>query len=1672
MKTNITSIKLWIVILFTLSFQMIMAQFVGLGPAGSSTYNANSDKSNGTGQIHCIAFHPNYPTTNLIFAGTPYGGLFKSTDGANTWVQVSYFNTQEVTSVNAVAISYIGGVTTVYVATGSSNKHHPWVPSCGIYKSTDMGNNFSPVTNFNNLNGGFTFAKQKLTTGIALHPTNPNKYFVASSDGLYRTTDGGNSWQPVLTEFEPPADYLTNYNDIETPGIWSVHYSPNDTNVVYASGLNVYKSLTGGSANSFSTLTNTHFDANAPLSQSSGLPSINLLRRNMDIEVFNNTGDDNLYCTAVAAYSTSGIDLNYYYRVYYHDGISWQVCSTNGLLDQGNNNGGAAIDYLKMDAKPNAPGTIITGRTETRISYNYGNSWQVLTGYNTNAHCDIHAIRYEPNGTFALIGTDGGIYRYTVSPHAIVEKNNGLSVSTIWDMATSPTKKNHLSIGKQDNNYDYFNGTNWVQLGGGGDGYAPTWWDLSESNKFFYSINGEVDEYDISSATGSCVNVGNCADRDNADPCNNNGLSQIYQHPMPQFIDRFIARKELDGQTEIYFSNNPQHSRYYDVLDRINEPNVASIGGMLIPKSDPERLYVFTNVWGFWNNSILRKYNLNNYNLNDYQSNANFGTSDCNVPFTCNGSCFTDLKYLFPVLNATKFDQCKGFFYPTGVAVSSSNALNLWVSVGYNDKYFGLTQYTNNCNEAYRYRLMKSTDGGVNWSKDDVGLPAFPITQVVYVDGSNDALFCATANGRVFYKNAGLSSWQEVDVNLPRCMITKLEINYCTKRLYVATFGRGVFYLDLNTYAPHSAQVLNITSNTTWGNNYYDIGGDIVVKAGNTLSLSSTIVNMCKGCRITVEPTAKLFVTGSKITNSCGEAWYGIEVWGNNTKRQVRTDSVEAGTIGDQGICVITSTSTVEFMSDGIISGKRINALSYDLPKSGGQIIANGSSFKNNVISIDYAKYTPPADPSNPLGYSKTKIYNCVFDNNTIGLNKHIGMWGVRGVAIEGNTFDNNTSTTTYLPDNRGRGIFAQDAEFIALKNTLTQNINKFKNLTYGVRIEISSTMNYPIGSFVGTRINQAEFTNNKFGLYMQGTAFSKITQNTFTVPALTVGDLKSYGMYVQGSTLYKVQENVLSVPTQSSTALSYGILVNNNHSNGDFIRKNTTTNLRYGVVAVGQNSTGTVGGSGLEFKCNILNDSRKFDSWITENNVNGAVTVGSIRSNQGSCNGSNVFSPSNNDFDFQNLVTPIPELQLARNQQTLTYNYHSPINTTRFTPFYTQLVNTIGVIPCAISGWNYAAGCTTEIAPLDYQPAFKQEEEGVYGYQPALLNEWNNEINVLRHSIDGGDKEALKQEIEQANAFSIEDVYAELIAKEAISEEVLKKAIDNQFAEYGLEYLKDLIIKNSGLSDSVEDLLIARQLPYTNTDISEMEAEQNKLSPEDQKLSAIAVKEQDMEQALLQWAYQYAADGKADSAAAMLQLAETESMKGYRMFAHLNWGQLNEAKNTAESLKQNGLKSYLGLLQDLQAQSKDWKQATPSQIQELWSLYNAGGLGSNYAKAALALATDTSLAPYLPNEDVWSGKTEAPNKWRQMRTVNHATLSLNPNPANTELTLSYALEENTSLEISIADASGKTVYEITAQGSSIQQAINTAQWPNGIYMLKAVDSFGQKQYRKFSVQH
>jgi hypothetical protein len=1612
-------------------FAISSAQFVSLGPVGSSTYNANNSKANGTGQIHCIAFHPNYPTTNFILTSTPFGGLWKSTDGGSTWAVVDAVQHLETNSVNEITISYIGSTTTIYIATGSSNTHYPYIPSCGLYKSTDLGNTFTAVPNFNTLGTGFTFHKRKLITKIAVHPTNPDIVFVATSDGLYKSTNAtsaGATWQLVLTENEPQPDWNTNWLEPEVPGIWSVQFSPNNSNTIYASGQNIYKSTSSGNSGTFSIMTNTTFD-----NHFSGTP-YQIKQRNMNLRVINNSGTDNIYCTAFGYYyipNTNPETNQIFYGVYRHNGTSWSEILTGLTIP--------TVDRLKIDVRPGVPSEAIVGTTQTSRTTNSGSSWSTLTGYNSIAHADIHEIRYSPDGTIAFIGTDGGLYKYTVSSGVVTEANVGLSVSTITDLSSSPKKKNFLAIGKQDTNYDWYDGATWTQDGEGVDGYAPAWWDLTQDSKFYGSYNGDLKVRDVVANTKTTIN--------NSISCGY-PIAQLYQHPLPQFGDWFFA---LQGANQkVYFTNSSNHSTGYDLLENTNYPWVHSIKNFNIPKSDPNVMYATTNVFGFWNDAKLLKFRLNEFTLSP--------DANCSTEMTCNNpnGCFSELKYLD--------DACRNFFPATAVAVSSSNKDKIWVAIDWQLRYLTASQYPGSCGSTH-YKIRKTTNGGTNpadWVADDTGLPDYGITSLVYVDGSNDAMFCATANGRVFYKNAYLTSWQEVDVNFPRTAISKLEINYCTKRLYVATYGRGVFYLDLNTYTPHAAQSYDITTNTTWSSGYYDIGSNIVVKSGNTLTINGTntgtIVNMCKNCKIVVEKNARLLVTDAKLTNSCGELWAGIEVLGDNTQAQIAIDLLESSPYTNiQGACVVR-TSTLEFMDYGLRLGKHLYPGNNN--DAGGQLISDGSFFKNNVRAISTTAYTPPTDPANPLGAYKSKIKDTDFDNTTINLFKHVILSGVRGFSIEGCTFDNHISVATQPYSNRGYGIHALQGEFIALTNALSGRKNNFNNLTYGIKIDVGG-LSFPPGNTIGTKVNDAIFTNNKYGMYMASGTYARITNSTFNVPGLDDclvgggGDCKSYGLYLAASVTYKVQENTFNaIGSTLSICKTYGVLVNNAAANNEKIRSNTFNNMRYGLVGVGVNSNQIVNGTGLEFRCNTLNQSKAYDTWVTED----GTTQGSIKLNQGSGCSDNK-SPANNLFYQQS--STIPTFQLARNSNTLSYTYYSLTNSSNNT-FYPARTQTTYTIP--------VSSCNFPVPPSfnTYCP----DESDAGDYQPLLINQWNGQMLAMKSSIDGGNTAELKDMLNTATAYNIEEVFQTLNEKEAVSDEVLEKAIKSPVAEYGLEELKALIIKNSGLEEKHIDELVEAELPFSSTDIAEMEAAQNKISPEDEIKQAIALQEDEMNEKMVDWSQTYLEKGDADSAVLMLKLFENESTLNHLAAISLRSGNTADAKVALQKLGDADMVDFVNIVENMKAQGKDWKQTDETVKNALWAIYAKGGRAAIYASSVLAEVADTSLLPYIPDEENISGKTETVplNKWKLMKTVNSTAFSISPNPVSQLLSVLFQSKEAKFISITVSDISGSVVHSTIIRNPKSE--IDVSAWQNGVYIIRGTDDIGQKYFRKFNVMH
>jgi photosystem II stability/assembly factor-like uncharacterized protein len=122
------------------------------------------------------------------------GGLFKSADGGITWESV--FNHEPVSSIGAVAVAP-SDPNIVYAGTGEPNLRNDVAFGNGMWRSADAGKTWQHV----GLDASGAIAR------IAIDAADPNRVYVAvlgdvykasTERGIYRTTDGGKSWQRVL----------------------------------------------------------------------------------------------------------------------------------------------------------------------------------------------------------------------------------------------------------------------------------------------------------------------------------------------------------------------------------------------------------------------------------------------------------------------------------------------------------------------------------------------------------------------------------------------------------------------------------------------------------------------------------------------------------------------------------------------------------------------------------------------------------------------------------------------------------------------------------------------------------------------------------------------------------------------------------------------------------------------------------------------------------------------------------------------------------------------------------------------------------------------------------------------------------------------------------------------------------------------------------------------------------------------------------------------------------------------------------------------------------------------------------------------------------------------------------------------------------------------------------
>jgi Sortilin, neurotensin receptor 3, len=352
---------------------------------------------------------------NTVFAGAATGGVWKSTDGGVTFNSV--WSPSLTPSIGALAIS---GTGILYAGTGESNPGGGSVtfPGGGVFRSSDAGATWQSL----GLTGTDRIGR------IAIDPANSSRIFVAATGnlfvqggqrGLYRTVDGGVTWQLVLSGANPTTGAVdvaispTNPNRIYA-AMWDNHRQPNGR-VYGGPGSGIYRSLDGGA-----TWTRL----------AGGLPAASTNLGRMGVAVARSDAN-RLY--AIAS-DTSGDPIAFWTSN--NGGDTWTQIN-NATVSGSQSTFGWWFGRIWVDPA-NSRHVFVAG-VQLVESLDAGSTWRRSSSF----HADQHAMSWDPlSASRVYLGNDGGVYR---------SLSNG-SLTGTW---TKSVSQRHLqfytvAVSKQD----------------------------------------------------------------------------------------------------------------------------------------------------------------------------------------------------------------------------------------------------------------------------------------------------------------------------------------------------------------------------------------------------------------------------------------------------------------------------------------------------------------------------------------------------------------------------------------------------------------------------------------------------------------------------------------------------------------------------------------------------------------------------------------------------------------------------------------------------------------------------------------------------------------------------------------------------------------------------------------------------------------------------------------------------------------------------------------------------------------------------------------------------------------------------------------------------------------------------------------------------------------------
>jgi len=646
----------------------------------------------GLGRLNCVAFHPDDNST--IYVGAAGGGIWKTTDNGNNWTPIGDYNA--ALGVSDIIIQSGSGTEIIYLATGDRDASDTY--SVGVLKSIDGGVTWQTT--------GLDWQQNQYRLVNRLHQdiNDPNTIYAATTNGLYKTSDGGDNWIQLTT---------LKFKDLE--------FKPGSNMILYGSNTSgdIYRSTNGG--------------------QTWGNSVLNTSGERTQLAV---TADDPSVVYALISNSSNALKGVYKST---DSGASFSLTYNNtnmlGWNCDGSGSSGQGWYDLCIATDPFNADLVFVGGVNTWRSQDGGFTWSINNhwsgtcgGTATNVHADKHFFAYQPGTSNLFECNDGGIYKTTNGGNNWNHLGSGLITSQIYRIGVAQTVDNDVIIGLQDNGTKSMLYGSWDDvIGGDGMDCLIDWSnELVQYGELYYgSIRRTTNHWNSSTTISNSIS-GNAA------------------WVTPYIQDLINPNTIYVGYQDVWKSTNQGNS-----WTKISDWGGSTLRSMAISKSNSNFIYAATKT----------------------------------ILYRTNGLFWSNITGSLPVGSANI----------TFISVKADDPNTAWISFsGFNS-----------------IGVYETTDGGTTWDDISSGLPQLPVNCVIQntLNTSVIELYAGTDVG--VYLKLGEDDWIPFYNELPNVNVTELEIYYDEEneensKIRAATYGRGVWESDL--YSVEGAPVADFSA--------------------------------------------------------------------------------------------------------------------------------------------------------------------------------------------------------------------------------------------------------------------------------------------------------------------------------------------------------------------------------------------------------------------------------------------------------------------------------------------------------------------------------------------------------------------------------------------------------------------------------------------------------------------------------------------------------------------------------------------------------------------------------------------------------------------------------------------------------------------------------------------